>query len=53
MVIKNISKLTIALILLLPVLTLVGIISFDQMKLYMLLGSILWFTLAPFWIKRD
>lgn len=53
MAIKTISILTIVLVLLFPVLTLIGLLSFDQMKLYMLFGSIVWFVLAPFWIKKD
>ncbi|MEP4534604.1 MAG: hypothetical protein ABJ004_16045 [Cyclobacteriaceae bacterium] len=53
MIIKNISILTIILILLLPVLALIGSISLSDMKMYMLIGSVLWFALAPFWIKKD
>ncbi|MEP0367394.1 MAG: hypothetical protein ABJN36_04585 [Cyclobacteriaceae bacterium] len=53
MIIKNISILTVILILLLPVLALIGSISLDDMKMHMLIGSVLWFALAPFWIKKD
>lgn len=53
MAIKTISILTIVLVLLFPVLTLIGVLFLDQMKSYMLIGSIVWFVLAPFWIKKD
>ena len=51
--IKRISLLVIVLILLLPILTLIGKLSFDDMKLYMIIASVIWFALAPFWIKND
>lgn len=53
MAIKTIGILTVILVLLFPVLTLIGMLTLDEMKLYMLIGSILWFVLAPFWIKKD
>ncbi|MFY0626822.1 MAG: hypothetical protein JXR07_11015 [Reichenbachiella sp.] len=52
-VLKRISLLVIVLILLLPILTLTAVISSDDMKLYMLIGSVIWFVLAPFWIKNE
>ncbi|MFY0606516.1 MAG: hypothetical protein JXR10_07370 [Cyclobacteriaceae bacterium] len=53
MAIKTIGIITVILVLLFPVLALVGMMTLDDMKLYMLGGSILWFVLAPFWIKKD
>ena len=51
--IKRMSLLVIVLILLLPILTLIGMLSSEDMKLYMVIGSVIWFVLAPFWIKND
>lgn len=53
MAIKSISIIIVIMVLILPVMTLTQVISFEQMKLYMLFGSIAWFVLAPFWIKKE
>lgn len=49
---KILSALGLLLTLLPAILTFNGIISFDQYKLLMLIGAILWFTTAPFWVDE-
>ncbi len=53
-ILKLISGLSIiVLILLVSILSFLGIVEVSNMKMSMLIGTILWFASTPFWLKED
>lgn len=53
-ILKLISILSIAvLILLVSILSFLGTVEATNMKIYMLIGTILWFITTPFWLKEE
>lgn len=53
-ILKLISVLSISvLILLVCILSFIGTIAPEMMKMLMLVGTIIWFVTAPLWMKED
>jgi hypothetical protein len=53
-ILKLISLISIiVLILLVSILSFLGKIEVDSMKMLMLIGTILWFVVTPFWMKEE
>ena len=53
-ILKLVSVLSISvLILLVGILSFIGTIEPDTMKMLMLIGTSLWFATTPFWLKED
>jgi Na+/H+ antiporter NhaA len=53
-ILKLISGLSIGvLILLVSILSFLGTIDASSIKNYMLIGTILWFVVTPFWMKEE
>ena len=53
-ILKLISALSIGvLILLVSILSFLGTIEVANMKMLMLIGTILWFAATPFWMKEE
>lgn len=53
-ILKLISGLSIGvLILLVSILSFLGIIGVTNMKMLMLIGTILWFAATPFWMREE
>lgn len=53
-ILKLISVLSITvLIIIVSILSFLGTIEVANMKMYMLIGTILWFVTTPFWLKEE
>ncbi|WP_203257101.1 hypothetical protein [Hyunsoonleella ulvae] len=53
-ILKLISGVSIGvLILLVSILSFVGTIDTTNMKIFMLIGTLLWFAATPFWMKEE
>ncbi len=53
-ILKLISALSIGvLILLVSILLFLGAMDADTVKIFMLIGTILWFAVTPFWMKEE
>ncbi|MEX1241190.1 MAG: hypothetical protein WEB30_15810 [Cyclobacteriaceae bacterium] len=51
-ILKALSVIGLILSLLPALLSFNGVISFEQFKILLLTGTILWFSTAPFWINK-
>jgi len=53
-ILKLISVLSITvLIIIVSILSFLGMVDTTNMKMYMLIGTILWFITTPFWLKEE
>lgn len=53
-ILKLISGLAIVvLILLVSILSFLGTIEMENVKIFMLIGTLLWFAITPFWMKEE